>query len=326
MKTVLVVGGAGYVGSHCAKVLAASGYQPVVYDNFSTGNRDFVRWGPMVEGDVRDIGELRQAIENYTPAAIMHFAALISVGESVEDPQSYYDVNVGGTLSLLNAMVDMNVRNLVFSSTAAVYGDPRRVPITECEKLMPLNTYGNTKVACEKMMEDYEKAHGIRSVRLRYFNAAGADPEAEIGENHEPETHLIPLALDVVIDKKPDITIFGDDYPTPDGTAIRDYVHVMDLAKAHVYALEYLLQGNEGVAVNLGTGEGASVLEVIETVEKVVGRSVSRSVLPRRQGDSASLVADPRMGRTVLGWKGAENSLENIISDAWRWHCKRFGT
>jgi UDP-arabinose 4-epimerase len=321
MAKILVTGGAGYIGSHCCKALAAAGHEPIVFDNLATGHREAVRWGPLVEGDMRDTEALRDAFASARPEAVIHLAALSLVGESATHPERYYAVNVGGTLNLLEAMRTADVRALVFSSTCAVYGQPDRVPMTEDLPRQPINTYGATKHAAERMMEDFDAAHGIRSVRLRYFNAAGADAAAEIGEWHEPETHLIPLILDAALGRRPSISIYGTDYPTPDGTAIRDYIHVMDLAEAHVAALTHLTADGDSAAVNLGTGTGASVREAIRTVESVTGRKVPAREEPPRMGDPPALVADPRRAGELLGWR-ARADLGAMVEDAWRWHLK----
>lgn len=321
MTRILVTGGAGYVGSHCCKALAQAGFEPVVFDNLSTGHRSAVRWGPLVEGDVRDADALAAAIAEARPEAVIHFAALSQVGESATKPSAYYDVNVVGTLRLLEAMRAASISCLVFSSTAAIYGEPQVVPIPESEPENPINVYGATKRACERMMQDFDAAYGVRSIRLRYFNAAGADPEGEIGECHEPETHLLPLVLDAALGRRPRIAIFGTDYPTPDGTAIRDYVHVMDLADAHVAAFSHLRRGGASAAVNLGTGRGASVRELIRTVEAVSGLAVPVDEKPPRMGDPPALVADPSRAAELLGWR-ARRSPETIVEDALRWHRK----
>lgn len=321
MAKILVTGGAGYIGSHCCKALAAAGHQPVVYDNFSTGHRGFVKWGPVVEGDVRDGERLRQAIAEHRPHAAMHFAALALVGESVRDPGLYYEVNVGGTLQLLKALVGGGVPRLVFSSTCAIYGIPEKVPIGEDTPVNPINPYGVTKLTCERMMDDFDVAHGLRSIRLRYFNAAGADPDGEIGEWHEPESHLIPLVIEAALRGKP-VGIFGSDYATPDGTAIRDYIHVADLAAAHLAAIELLLKGASSAAMNLGTGHGASVNEIIALVEKVGERKVPSYAAPRRAGDPDRLVANAAKAASLLSWK-PRCELRTIIEDAWRWHRGR---
>jgi len=321
---ILVTGGAGYIGSHCAKALATAGYEPITFDNLSTGHRDFVRWGPLIEGDVRDFSALASAFKKYKPVAVMHFASLISVGESVARPELYHDVNVTGTLVLLNAMREAKVEPIVFSSSAAVYGEPQVSPIPEDTPFSPSSPYGVTKAICEQMMDHFGSAHGTRSVRLRYFNAAGADPGGEIGEHHEPETHLIPLALDVALGRTDVLQVYGNDYPTPDGTAVRDYIHVVDLAEAHVGSLKFLLDGGETLFLNLGTGVGASVIEVIETVEKVTGKTIKQVRKPRRLGDAPVLVADSGRAHDVLSWRATRFGLETIVTDSLRWSLSRF--
>jgi UDP-arabinose 4-epimerase len=323
MTKVLVVGGAGYIGSHCCKALAEAGYEPVVYDNLSTGHSEFVRWGPLIQGDVRDGDGIAKAIAETRPAGVMHFAALALVGPSVSDPASYYDVNVVGTLRLLQGMRRAGLDKIVFSSTCAVYGEPDRVPIDEGTACRPVNPYGTSKLACEQMMDDFDAAYGMRSVRLRYFNASGADRQAQIGEWHEDETHLIPLVLEAALGRRPAINVFGTDYPTPDGTAIRDYIHVQDLAAAHLAALRYLLDGGSTQAINLGTGQGNSVAEVIRTAERVSGRRVPRVDAARRAGDPPRLVADPGKAEKVLGWRAAITDLAVTVEDAWRWQKGR---
>jgi UDP-glucose-4-epimerase GalE len=325
MAHILITGGAGYVGSHCAKAASAKGHENVVFDSLLFGHREFVRWGKLITGDIRDSAALDAIFSNHRIDAVMHFAALAYVGESVTDPNKYYDVNVNGTRILLDAMARGGVDKIVFSSSCATYGEPDAVPINESMRQNPINPYGFTKLICERMMDDFGRAHGLRSVRLRYFNAAGAEPTAEIGEDHDPETHLIPLVLDAAIGRRPDVTVFGTDYPTSDGTAIRDYIHVCDLARAHTLAIEHLLDRGETVAVNLGNGKGASVREVIDTVRRVTGRDVSARDAPRRPGDPAVLVADARKAHDVFGWAAQRSDLATIIADAWRWHSLRFG-
>jgi len=324
MSKILVTGGAGYIGSHCCKALAAAGFEPVAFDNLWMGHREAVRWGRLVEGDMRDAEALSAVIKEARPEAVLHFAALALVGESTAHPERYYAVNVGGTLNLLEAMRTNGVGKLVFSSTCAIYGEPQQVPMTEALSTQPINPYGASKLACERMMEDFDSAHDLRSVRLRYFNAAGADPDGEIGEWHDPETHLIPLILDAALGRRRAISVFGTDYPTADGTALRDYIHVMDLAEAHVAALRHLLDGGESAALNLGTGKGASVREVIRTVEAVTGREVPVRDEPRRAGDPPALVADPRKAEALLNWR-ANADLVAMIGDAWRWHLRLHG-
>ena len=315
----LVAGGAGYIGSHACKALAAAGFLPVVYDNLSTGHRDFVRWGPLVEDDLLDADTLAGAFAEHRPAVALHFAACAYVGESFEDPARYYANNVIGALHLLDAARSAGNVPIVFSSTCAVYGEPDTVPITENTILAPVNPYGRTKLAVEHALADYEAAYGLRSVRLRYFNASGCDPDGEIGESHEPETHLVPRAILAAMGHLEEIAIFGDDYSTPDGTAVRDYVHVTDLADAHVAAVRYLLGGGDGVAVNLGTGRGFSVREVVDSVERVTGLHVPRRVVARRQGDPAALVADGSRAQRLFGFTAAHSDIDTIVRTAHAW-------
>ena len=324
MARILITGGAGYVGSHCAKALGASGHESIVFDNLLFGHREFVRWGELVEGDIRDAAALDAVFNAQRIDAVMHFAALAYVGESVKAPGLYYDVNVNGTRVLLDAMVRADVRAIVFSSSCAIYGEPDRVPIVESTRPDPINPYGFTKLACERMMDDFERAHGLKSVRLRYFNAAGADPAAEIGEDHQPETHLIPLVLDAALGRTSEIQVFGTDYQTPDGTAIRDYVHVSDLARAHLLAVQYVLRGGDTIAVNLASGRGASVREVIDTARAATGRKFDARDVERRPGDSSILVADATRARELLEWSAERSDLATIIADAWHWHKRRF--
>jgi UDP-glucose-4-epimerase GalE len=326
MARILITGGAGYVGSHCAKALAAAGHEGIVFDSLLFGHREFVQWGKLIEGDIRDAAALDAVFAANQIDAVMHFAALAYVGESVTAPGLYYDVNVHGTRVLLNAMVRAGVRTIVFSSSCAIYGEPDHMPISENTLLNPINPYGFTKLVCERMMDDFGRAHNLKSARLRYFNAAGAEPTAEIGEHHNPETHLIPLVLDAASDVSREVKIFGTDYPTPDGTALRDYIHVCDLARAHVLALQHLLNRGETIAVNLGSGQGVSVRQVVDTVRTVTGRDVLVRDTPRRPGDPAVLVADATKAREVLGWVPERRDFATIVADAWRWHGKRFGS
>ena len=324
-QTVLVTGGAGYVGSHACKALARHGFMPVVYDNLSYGHADSVRWGPLERGDILDRARLDEVIGVHRPAAIMHFAAFIAVGESVTDPGKYYRNNVAGALNLIEAARDHGIGAFVFSSTAAVYGIPDLVPIPENAPKRPINPYGHSKWMVETMLRDFGAAHGLKSTALRYFNAAGADPDGETGERHEPETHLIPLALDAVAGNGRPLTVFGEDYPTADGTCIRDYIHVADLAEAHVAALRALLGGADSNAYNLGTGNGFTVRQVIEAVEQATGRMVPHGIGPRRAGDPAALVADPSAANRELDWRPAMSDLDSIVATAWAWHQKMSG-
>jgi UDP-arabinose 4-epimerase len=322
-RTVLVTGGAGYIGSHACKALALAGYQPVACDNLVYGHPWAVKWGPLEQGDIAHRAWVNDLIERYRPVAIMHFAAYAYVGESVHDPGKYYRNNVVGTLTLLEAMRDHGVGYLIFSSTCATYGIPERLPIGEETPQMPINPYGASKQIVERILADFEVAHGLQSICLRYFNAAGADPDGEIGEDHEPETHLIPLAIRAAQLGEPALTIFGNDYATADGTAVRDYIHVTDLAQAHVLALADLLGGGSSAALNLGTGKGHSVREVVSMIEAVGGRQVPVRQASRRAGDPPVLVADPKRAMERLKWQPTHSDLSNIIETAWSWHASR---
>jgi UDP-arabinose 4-epimerase len=316
---VLVTGGAGYIGSHACKVLARSGHEPTVYDNLSEGHRSAVKWGPFELGDINDQARLKQVMETHRPDAVMHFAAYTAVGESVSNPQKYYYNNVVGTLSLLSAMRELDVNRFVFSSTCATYGLPLQTLITEDHDQAPITPYGRSKLMIENILRDYADAYGLRAIALRYFNAAGADPEGELGERHEPETHLIPLVLRAAAGADKEITIFGDDYDTADGTCIRDYTHVVDLALAHVRALERMAADGGFSAYNLGTGCGLSVRSIIDVARKVTGRPIRVKVGPRRPGDPDSLVAEPSLAGGQLGWRPQYSSPETIVETAWRW-------
>jgi UDP-arabinose 4-epimerase len=315
-SSILVTGGAGYIGSHACKALARAGYRPITYDNLSRGHREAVRWGPLVEADLADSARLRDTLAEHRVAAVMHFAAYAYVGESVANPALYYRNNLVGTLSLLDAMREAGVSEIVFSSTCAIYGMPQTVPIRETQAPCPVNPYGETKLAIERALHWYAEAYGIRSVALRYFNAAGADLEGELGEWHRPETHLVPLVLEAALGHRPYIDIYGTDYPTADGTAIRDYIHVDDLAAAHLRALEHLLAGGTGIAVNLGTGRGHSVREVIAAAEAICGHRIPARAAPRRAGDPPELVADPSLAAKTLGWQAQHSDLQTIIRTA----------
>jgi UDP-arabinose 4-epimerase len=323
-KTILVTGGAGYIGAHACKALAKAGYEPVAYDNLVYGHREAVRWGPFVEGDIGDRAKVAETIRRHSIAAVMHFAAFAYVGESVEQPEKYFQNNVVNTLAMLEAMRATDAKEIVFSSTCATYGLPEQMPIREDTPQRPVNPYGETKLMIERALHWYGAAHGLRSVALRYFNAAGADPDGEIGEDHNPETHLIPLILDAAAGRRPHIGVFGTDYPTPDGSAVRDYIHVQDLADAHVRALGYLADGGESRAFNLGTGHGHSVRETIAAARRVTGRPIPSKDSPRRPGDPPVLVADAVLAKEKLGWVPALGALEQIIGTAWAWHQKRF--
>ena len=322
-KTVLVTGGAGYIGSHTCKYLSSRGYTPVVIDNLVYGHREFVKWGPFYEGDINDTSLLREIFTEHCPEAVIHFAAYGYVGESVTDPAKYYQNNVAGTLSLLDGMREGGCQKIVFSSTCATYGEPEQVPITEEESQKPINPYGMSKLMVEQILADYDSAYGIKHGALRYFNAAGADVDCELGEEHNPETHLIPLIIEAGLGKRSHIEIYGTDYDTPDGTAIRDYIHVTDLADAHVRMLEFLGKEARSLQLNLGTGAGHSVKEVIDAVAEVSGRSIPVKTGPRRAGDPPELVADADKAKDLLGWKPELSDLTTIVKSAWSWHSRR---
>ncbi|MFL6612087.1 MAG: UDP-glucose 4-epimerase GalE [Pseudomonas sp.] len=320
---VLVTGGAGYIGSHVCKALAAAGWTPLAYDNLSAGHAWAVKWGPLVEGDVADRGRLGDVLLRFRIQAVIHLAAHAYVGESIRDPGKYFRNNVSGSLALLDAAAAARVEYLVFSSTCATYGLPEALPIGEAHPQRPVNPYGESKLFVERALGWYEKPHRLRSVALRYFNAAGADPDGEIGEEHEPETHLVPLAIQAALGLRAGVQIFGTDYPTADGTAVRDYVHVADLAAAHVAALDYLVRGGPSTACNLGTGQGHSVREVIAEVERVARRRIRTRAAPRRAGDPPILVACAEHAGRMLGWRARHSDLRTMVRTAWRWHRSR---
>lgn len=322
MAQILVTGGAGYIGSHTAKRLAASGFETVVLDNLSTGHRDFARWGTFIQGDIADGELLDKLFAGRSIDAVVHFAAASQVGESVREPLRYYQNNVAGTVSLLSAMRRHGVETLVFSSTCAVYGPPFDVLLTEEHPSAPISPYAKSKRMMEDVMEDMGRAGCLRHVALRYFNAAGADPGAEVGERHTPETHLIPLVLQAALGQREALSIFGDDYDTPDGTAIRDYIHVQDLADAHILALRHLQKGGAPGAFNLGNGQGHSVRQVIDAAREVTGRDIPTRMAPRREGDSPRLVGNAAKARRVLGWDPQFADIRTIIETAWAWHKK----
>jgi UDP-glucose-4-epimerase GalE len=321
-QAIIVTGGAGYIGAHCCKALFEAGFSPVCYDNFATGHREFVRWGPLVEADVRDQHRLASAIRDHGAIAVIHFAAFSLVGESMSDPQKYYQNNVGGTLALLQAMRETGCANLVFSSTGAVYGNADDKPIREAQAGIPINPYGHSKWMIEQILGDHRAAYGLKSFSLRYFNACGADPSGLIGEMRDPETHLIPRAMMALQGHAADFAIFGTDYPTADGTAVRDYIHVTDLAAAHILALKRLLRNDSGGSFNLGTGQGYSVKEVLSAIEGEVGRPVPVLQKGRRPGDPAVLVADPTAAFEVLKFRPSTSDLPTIVRTAWGWHQK----
>jgi UDP-arabinose 4-epimerase len=319
-RVVLVTGGAGYIGSHACKALSRAGYLPVTYDSLVYGHEWAVKWGPLERGDILDRRRLDDVIEQYRPAAIMHFAAFAYVSESVSNPGKYYRNNVVGSLNLLEAARDHGVQQFIFSSTCATYGIPDKLPITEDAPQRPINPYGASKLMVERMITDFGAAHDLRSVILRYFNAAGADRDGEIGESHDPETHLVPLVLDAASGRRTDVTIFGTDYATKDGTCVRDYIHVSDLADAHVKALDYLSAGGSSGVYNLGNGTGFTVQEVIDAVEKVSGVTVSTRYGDCRAGDPGVLISDASNARRHLGWQPSLTDLNDIIETAWAWH------
>ena len=321
-KSILVTGGAGYIGAHACKALAKAGYTPVTYDNLVYGHSKAVRWGPLEKGDIGDRMQLEMVMKKYNPSAVMHFAAYAYVGESVMNPKIYYHNNVAGTLSLLESMKSCNIDKIIFSSTCATYGMPDQIPIDEEHRQHPINPYGRSKLMIEWILQDFAAAYDLKFVSLRYFNAAGADPDAEIGEDHDPETHLIPLVLDVALGNRNRLEIYGTDYDTPDGTCIRDYIHVLDLADAHLLALTYLNDGGRSDVFNLGNGNGFSVREVMTTAKKVTGCDIPCLESARRPGDPAILIGSSEKIRNNLGWHAAYKSLEEIIGTAWRWHKK----
>jgi UDP-arabinose 4-epimerase len=324
-RVILVVGGAGYIGSHVCKELHRNGYTPICYDNLIHGHRWAVKWGPFEFGDINDSQRLNEVLDTYQPQGVVHLAAFAYVGESVVKPAKYYLNNVAGSLSLLEALRNGGITSIVFSSTCAVYGIPLKIPITEQTPRDPVNPYGASKLMIERIMHDYHRAYGLNSVSLRYFNAAGADPEAEIGEVHDPETHLIPLVLDTALGRKDTLTVFGDDYPTKDGTCIRDYIHVADLARAHVLALKHIERnGSTCLSINLGTGMGYSIKEVIGIAEKVTMEKISHTFEARREGDPPALIANPEEAFRTLRWKAEYPDLLQIIEHAWNFHKKTF--
>ncbi|WP_421789140.1 UDP-glucose 4-epimerase GalE [Hyphobacterium sp.] len=319
---ILVLGGAGYIGSHVCKAIAARGDTPIVFDNLSAGHRAFVQWGELLEGDIRDTDALDDAFSQYQPDAVMHFAASIEVGIGEREPLSFWQNNVAGTLNVLDAMARHGCERFVFSSTCAVYGQPDKLPITEAETRKPGNVYGRTKLAVERILEDLSAATPLRFAALRYFNAAGASPEAEIGEKHDPETHLIPNALKAAAGLLDRLHLFGNDYETHDGSCVRDFIHVEDLAAGHLAALDHLMKGGESFACNLGTGQGITVKEVIAAIEGVTGLKIPLNIHPRRAGDTAQLYADTSRARSLLGFEPKRSDIETIITDAWRFHKK----
>lgn len=318
--TIAILGGAGYIGSHVVKYLSHQGIPLVVYDNLSQGHREAIQSQPFIQGDIGDPEQLRYCFKQHGVSAVMNFAGLIAVGESVRQPQRYYQNNVAQTLILLDTMLECGIRDFVFSSTCAIYGQPQFLPLTEEHPYAPINPYGRTKLAIEYVLQDYAAAYDLRYVSLRYFNASGADPAAELGERHEPETHLIPLLLQAVLGQRPALDIFGTDYPTPDGTCIRDYIHVWDLAQAHKLALNWLREQNSSAKFNLGNGSGYSVLEVVQAAQKVTGLEVPTRLCPRREGDPPVLIGSSQKAFDILGWQPVYGELEAILASAWNWH------
>jgi UDP-arabinose 4-epimerase len=316
----LVTGGAGYIGSHTAKALAQAGFEPVVYDNLSEGHRWAVQWGPLVEANLSDRSRLLETLQQHSIEAVIHFAAHAYVGESMREPRKYFQNNVTDALVLLDTLLDTGIRTFVFSSSCAVYGLPDALPIAESIPKQPLNPYGESKLFLERALSWYGAAYGLHSACLRYFNAAGADAAGELGELHRCETHIIPLVIESALGRRGPLEVFGTDYPTPDGTAVRDFVHVSDLADAHVLALQRLLSEKKSFAVNLGTGRGVSVLEIIRAVERQAGAAISWQPAPRRHGDPPALVADASLAQSLLNWNPARSTLAEIVASAWRWH------
>lgn len=322
MQKIVVTGGAGYIGSHVCKALSQRGFEPVSYDNLSRGNRAAVQFGPFEEGDIRDVENLEAVFEKYKPAGVIHMAALAYVRESTIDPLGYYENNVGGSTRLIQAMVNQNVNAIVFSSTCATYGVAQQVPILEDHPTQPINPYGHSKLMVEQILADADASHGLKSTRLRYFNACGCDPEGQIGEWHSPETHVIPLCMMAAKGEIEQFTLLGDDHDTDDGTPVRDYIHVTDLAEAHVLALTRLLEGGDSLTMNLGVGNGISVQQIVEAVEKVSGLKVPLKILPRHPADPPTLIASGETAREILGFEPKYTVIEEIISHAWAWHQK----
>ena len=321
-KSVFVTGGAGYIGSHACKELYRSGYQPIAVDNLIYGHKWAVKWGPLEQCDIQNSEQLDSLFQKYSPIAVIHFAASSHVAESVSDPGQYYTNNVAGTINLLESMRRNGCRNFVFSSSCSTYGKPDQVPIREDHPRKPISPYGTSKLMVEQILADYHMAYDFNYIALRYFNAAGADPEGEIGEAHDPETHLVPLTIFTALGRRKEISVFGTDYETPDGSAVRDYTHVMDISSAHISSLEHLRQGKESGEINLGTGRGYSVLEIIQAVEEISGKKLPVIYGDRRPGDPATLVAYSDKARKVLNWNPQYSSLQSIISTAWAWHTR----
>jgi len=320
---IFVAGGAGYIGSHTVKELTQEGFEVLIFDNFSTGKKELISDGELVEGDLRDKDALKKTFSSTDIGAVLHFASLIQVGESYLNPQKYYAHNLLSSLNLLETVIEAKVKYFIFSSSAAVYGVPQEIPIPESHPLNPINPYGQTKLFVEKILQDYEKAYGIKFISLRYFNAAGADPDGQLGEMHEPETHLIPNILLFLLGKKKNFDLYGTDFSTSDGTAVRDYIHVTDLAKAHVLALRHLLTNPKSEFINLGTNKDFSVLKIIKKTEEILGKKISYREKPRRKGDVPILLASKDKAERILGWKTLHSDIETIIKTAWAWHQKK---
>jgi len=325
MKNILVTGGAGYIGSHTVMALLEQGYNTITFDNLSEGHRESVTGGEFFNGDLSDPEALREVFSNHSIDGVVHFASKCYVGESMDNPQKYYYENVVNGLNLLKVMMEYGVKKIIFSSSAATYGNPLHIPITEEHRTEPINTYGETKLIIEKILRDYDRAYGLKYISLRYFNAAGADPKGRIGENHDPETHLIPLVLDAAMEIRENIQIFGTDYDTEDGTCVRDYIHILDLAEAHILGLKKLFSGGMSGVYNLGTGKGNSVREIIEVAERVTGKRIPLKETHRRPGDPPALIASSEKAKKELGWKPAYEDINLIIETAWKWHKKLKG-
>lgn len=322
MDIILVTGGAGYIGSHTCKALATIGLIPVTYDNLSTGHKQAVKWGPLVIGDLRDRKQLDLAFKQYKPKGVLHFAASALVIESMTNPGKYYDNNVSGSISLLEAMIENHVPHLVFSSTCATYGHPQFSPITEDHPQNPINPYGRSKLMVEQIIRDFENVHNLHSVCLRYFNAAGADHESEIGEDHTPETHILPSAIEAALRKRKELVVYGTDFPTQDGSAVRDYIHVEDLAKAHVSALQWLFTNNRSTCINLGTGVGSTVLEILRAVEAISKTKIEVRFEKKREGEPSHLIADNKKAKELIDWTPQRSSLSQLVETAWKWHTR----
>lgn len=321
-RYILITGGAGYIGSHVNKLLNQKGYRTIVFDNLITGHREFVKWGEFILGDLSDKEQIRFCFRKYPINVVMHFSAFAYVGESINNPARYYQNNVSNTLNLLEIMIEFDVKYFIFSSTCATYGIPKKIPITEDHPQSPINPYGKSKLMIEEILKDYDRAYGIKHINLRYFNAAGADPDGDIGECHNPETHLIPLAIYVALGINDHIKIFGTDYPTKDGTCIRDYIHVTDLADVHIKSMEYLISTNKSDSFNIGNGNGYSVKEVIDVIRKISKRNVKVIETERREGDPPVLISSNQKAEELLGWNPRYGDIETIIETAWRWHIK----